>query len=107
MRVVADSIALKRVGLEFGDGAIDLLQPAGLARSEDGVGEHAARAGFLVDLGAGLYLHLVGEEPVLRHVRRRTTETGDLGITVEKDLLKIVRELEIVQGLRFPHSNSN
>src|SRR4029453_723206 len=30
MRVVTDSVALKRVGLELGDGAVDLLQPPGL-----------------------------------------------------------------------------
>src|SRR5262245_14945705 len=57
MRVVTDGVALKRVGLEFGNGAINLLQPSGLPRGEDGVGEHAARAGFLIDLGTCLYLH--------------------------------------------------
>src|SRR5262245_17493732 len=86
MRIVADGVALTRVSLKLGNGTVDLLQPARLPWSEDGVGEHTARAGFLVHLGACLYLHLVGEEPVLRHVRGRPTDTGDLGIAVEEDL---------------------
>src|SRR4029434_5568591 len=66
MGIVTDGVALERVWLKLGNGTVDLLQPAWLARGEDGVGEHAACAGFLVDLGTRLGLHLVGEEPVLR-----------------------------------------
>ena len=101
--VVADGVALERVGLELLYGPVDLLQPAGLPRSEDGVRQHAARAGFLVDPGARRGLHLVGEEPVRRDIGRRAAETGDLGIAVEENLLDVVGELEVFQGLGFAH----
>ena len=69
--VVADRIALERVGLEVTDGVVDLLHPPWIARREDGVAQQASRAGLTVHAGPRLGLHLVGEEPVLRHCLAR------------------------------------
>src|SRR5438045_6328418 len=46
--VVADRVALERVRLEVTNGVIDLLHPARVARREDGVAQHAARARLAV-----------------------------------------------------------
>ncbi|MNC88308.1 hypothetical protein D3C83_41090 [compost metagenome] len=69
--VVADGVALERIGLELLVVAVDFLHPAGCARHEDRMREHALGTGFLVDVAAGLRLHLVGEEPVARLFRAR------------------------------------
>ena len=57
----------------------------------------------LVHPGARLDLHLVGEEPVLAALSDGAPlMQRDLGVAVEKDLLEVVRELEIVDRLLFP-----
>ena len=57
------------------------------------------RAGELVHLGARLGLHLVGEEPVARLLGGRARDQRDLGVAVEEDLLEVVLELQILEGL--------
>ena len=78
-----------------------MLEPAGPARREDRVREHAPRAGFPVHLVARLDRHLVGEEPVTRDVRRRRRDQRDLGVAVEIDFLEVVVELQVLEGLRL------
>src|SRR6266496_3992497 len=43
--VVADGVALHRIGLQDLDGVLDALHPPGVAGREDGVREHPLRAG--------------------------------------------------------------
>ena len=101
--VVADRVALPRIGLERCDALVDLVHPAVVARREDGVRQQAPGAGRRVHLGARIGLHLVGQEPVARILRRRAAEQRHLGVAVEEDLLEPVGILEIVQGLRLAH----
>ncbi len=96
--VVADRVALHRLGLELKRG-VDLLQPARLARREDRVREQAPRAEALVHLVARLRHLLVGEEPVLLDVGRRRRNQHDLGVAVEEHLLDVVVVLEVLDGL--------
>ena len=97
--VVADRVALHRVGLQVRNRVIDALHPARISGREDGVREHAPGAGKPVHVGPRLRLHLVGEEPVLRHFRGSAADAGHLGIAVEIDLLEVVREHQIVDRL--------
>ena len=98
--VVADRVALEAVGLQLLDGALHLIHPAGLAGGEDGVAHAAARAARgVVDLLAGVELHLVGEEPIGRLVGRRAADQRDLGVAVEEDLLEPVGVFQAVEAL--------
>jgi hypothetical protein len=99
--VVADRVALERIGLERRDVAVDLVHPARRARHEDRVREHALRTGELVHLGARVHLHLVRQEPVARLFRARARDECDLGVAVEIDFLEVVRELQILDRLRL------
>ena len=74
-----------------------------MAGREDGVREHPARAGFLVQLLARVELHLVGEEGELLVHRVGAADARDLGVAVEEDLLHVVREHQVVDGLRLAH----
>ena len=76
------------------------IQP-GVARREDRVATAAARAGRLVHLGARVELHLVGQEPVARLLRRRAADQRHLGVAVEIDLLEPVRILQVLDRLRL------
>ena len=97
--VVADRVALHRIGLEFLDRVIDLLQPSGIAGGEDRVREHAPRFRQAVHVRPCRGLHLVGEEPVLGHFGRRAADERDLRVAVEVDFLQVVVEHEIVDRL--------
>ncbi len=98
--VVADRVALERVGLQLADGLIDRLQPAWLSRREDGVAEHPAGAGFLA-------LTLARASAFISLVRNQSCgmsegepgDESDLGVAVEIDLLEVVGELKILDGL--------
>ena len=63
--------------------------------------EHAARAGFLVDLLAGVELHVVGQERVGRIDRVGAADARDLGVAVEEDLLEVVGEHQVLDRLRL------
>src|SRR5262245_47336557 len=62
--IIADGMVLEWVRLQFLDGLVYLIQPAGLSWRKNRVREGALRAGLLVDLRARLILHLVSEEPI-------------------------------------------
>ena len=99
--VVADGVALPRIGLELFHFLVDLVEPARPARGHDGVREHALRSCFLVDLGARVELHFIGQKPVVRVLGRRAADARDFGVAVEKHFFKIVGELQIFDGLRL------
>ena len=80
---------------------LERLEPARLARREDGVRHHALGAGLLVDPLARGNRHLVGQEPVLRNVGGRARDQRDLGVAVEEDLLEVVVPLQVLDGLRL------
>ena len=61
--------------------------------------EHPARAGLVVDLLAGFRHLLVGQEPVLLDIGRSGRNQRNLGVAVEKHLLFVVVELEVLDGL--------
>ena len=78
---------------------LQLLQPARLTGREDRVREQPARARFLVHLVARRRHLLVGQKPILLDVRRCRRDQRDLGVAVEKHLLLVVRELQILDRL--------
>jgi len=97
---VADRAALPRV--RFGrDGALHLIHPAGLTRSEGRVRQRPPRTRRPVHLGAGGGDHVVGQEPVLRVVRRGAAQQRDLSVGVEEYLLEPGRVLEVFECLRL------
>ncbi len=98
VRVVADGVALAGLRLQR-EAGIELVEPAGWPGVKMHVREHAPRAGLVVDLLAGVRHLLVGQEPVLLDVRRRRGDQRDLGVAVEKHLLLVVVELQILDGL--------
>ena len=99
VRVVADRVALHRIRLEGRDGVIDLVHPAVVAGREDRVREHALAPREAIHVGARLRLHVVGQEPILGHFRRRAADAGDLGVAVEIDFLEVIREHQVVDRL--------
>ncbi len=62
--VVANGVALERIGFQGFVVLLGFFQPARHAGHEDGVREHALAARLLVDMAARLRLHLVGQKPV-------------------------------------------
>ena len=99
--VVTDGVALERVGLELSDRAVHFLQPAGIAGREDRMRHQPPRAEPRVHLGARVHRHVIGEEPVLRHLGGRTRDERDLGVRVEEDLLEVIVELQVLKRLRL------
>ena len=89
VRVVADGVALPRIGLQLRLLFLRLLQPAVAAGYHDRVREHAFGACLLVHLLARFEFHLVGEERVLLVHRIGTADAGDLGVAVEEDFLEV------------------
>ena len=81
------------------EAGIEIFKPIRLPGCEDAMGEQAARAGFFVDLFARVRHLLVGQEPIPLGVGRRGRDQRDLGVAVEKHLLFIVVELQILDRL--------
>ena len=96
--VVADRIALPRIRLEALDRLVDLVEPAGPARGEGEMRQHAARAGLLVDGCAGLEHLRLRDEPVFRHFRRRVGQQRHLGVAVHIDFFHVIVEFQILDA---------
>jgi hypothetical protein len=79
------------------DRTVHLVEIAGHHRLDDGMREHAPRAGDPVDGLARRRDLVVGQEEVEGIVDRRTREQRDLGVAVDEDLLHVVREHEAGQ----------
>ena len=99
--IVADGVALHRIGFERGDIAVYGIEPAVVARGENGVRHHAARSGDGVDVGACVVFHFIGEEPVFRHLGWRAADAGDLGVRIKVDFLDVVLEHQVLDSLFF------
>ena len=97
--VVADGVALPAIRPQGRDGVVDALQPSRLSRHDRIVRQHPARTGLLVYPVARLEHHLVGQEPVVRDLRRRVRQQRDLGVAVEEHLLEVIVELQVGDGL--------
>jgi hypothetical protein len=60
---------------------------------------HAARAGLLIDGGAGLERLVLRDKPVLRFDRGRVAQDRNLGVAVQVKFFDVIVELQVVERL--------
>ena len=99
MGVVADRVALPRIGLVDLDRLVDQVEPAWPARGDREMRHHPPRAGFFVDLLAGFEHLLLRDEPIFGHFRRRIRQQRHLGVAVHVNFFDVIGVFQIVDRL--------